>query len=143
MSSNRFWMCILISQNICMYHQNHTKHSKCEFCCYSFALIFILRNFIQKWYLLPKFFWPTHTIYTRNNMGQKCEGNCGLWVLNEILSKSIFYAHKSSLIDKKCTLSIFLVKWTKQSFSNVWLWSTLFSNVVPYFVVPIQIRKLK
>ena len=28
-----------------------------------------------------------HTIYTRNNMGQKCEGNCGLWVLNEILKK--------------------------------------------------------
>ena len=26
-----------------------------------------------------------HTIYTRNNMGQKCEGNCDLWVLNEIL----------------------------------------------------------
>ena len=27
-----------------------------------------------------------HTIYT--NMGQKCEGNCGLWVPNEILKKS-------------------------------------------------------
>ena len=29
-----------------------------------------------------------HTIYTRNNMGQKCEGNCGLWVLDEILKKT-------------------------------------------------------
>ena len=29
-----------------------------------------------------------HTIYTRNNMGQKCEGNCGLRVLNEILKKT-------------------------------------------------------
>ena len=29
-----------------------------------------------------------HTIYTRNNMSQKCEGNCGLWVLNEILKKT-------------------------------------------------------
>ena len=29
-----------------------------------------------------------HTTYTsRNNMGQKCEGNCGLWVLNEIIKK--------------------------------------------------------
>ena len=28
-----------------------------------------------------------HTIYTRNDMGQKCEGNCGLWVLNEIHKK--------------------------------------------------------
>ena len=28
-----------------------------------------------------------HTIYTRNNMGQKCEGNCGLWVLNEIIKR--------------------------------------------------------
>ena len=27
----------------------------------------------------------SHTIYTRNNMGQKCEGNCGLWVINEII----------------------------------------------------------
>jgi hypothetical protein len=26
-----------------------------------------------------------HTTYSRNNMGQKCEGNCGLWVLNEII----------------------------------------------------------
>ena len=30
----------------------------------------------------------THTIYTRNNMGQKCEGNCGLWVLTEILKET-------------------------------------------------------
>ena len=29
-----------------------------------------------------------HTIYTRNNMGHKCEGNCGLLVLNEILKKT-------------------------------------------------------
>ena len=26
-----------------------------------------------------------HTIYTRNNMCQKCEGNCGLWALNKII----------------------------------------------------------
>ena len=30
----------------------------------------------------------THTIYTINNMGQKCEGDCVLWVLNEILKKT-------------------------------------------------------
>ena len=29
-----------------------------------------------------------HTIYTRNNMGQKCEGNCGLWVLNDVLQET-------------------------------------------------------
>ena len=34
---------------------------------------------------LPKI---DHTTYSRNNMGQKCEGNCGLWVLNEILKKT-------------------------------------------------------
>ena len=28
-----------------------------------------------------------HTTYTTNNMGQKCEGNCGLWVLNEKIFK--------------------------------------------------------
>ena len=30
-----------------------------------------------------------HTTFSRNNMGQKCEGNCGLWVLNEIIKKNI------------------------------------------------------
>ena len=29
----------------------------------------------------------SHTTYSRNNMGQKCEGNCGLWVLNEIVKR--------------------------------------------------------
>ena len=29
-----------------------------------------------------------HTTYSRNNIGQKCEGNCDLWVPNEILKKS-------------------------------------------------------
>ena len=28
-----------------------------------------------------------HTIYIRNNMGQKCDGNCNLRVLNEIIRK--------------------------------------------------------
>ena len=34
-----------------------------------------------------KTFVMAHTTYSRNNMGQKCEGNCGLWVLNEIIEK--------------------------------------------------------
>ena len=29
-----------------------------------------------------------HTTYSRNIMGQKCEVNCGLWVLNEIIKKT-------------------------------------------------------
>ena len=29
-----------------------------------------------------------HTMYTRNNMGQKCEGNCGLWVPNVIIKNT-------------------------------------------------------
>ena len=28
-----------------------------------------------------------HTPYSRNIMCQKCEGNCGLWVLNEMIKK--------------------------------------------------------
>ena len=28
-----------------------------------------------------------HTAYSRNNMGQKCEGNCGLWALHEMIKK--------------------------------------------------------
>ena len=31
--------------------------------------------------------WADHTTYSRNNIGQKCEGNCGLWVLNEIIKR--------------------------------------------------------
>ena len=38
--------------------------------------------------LIGKKMEAVHTIYTKNNMGQKCEGNCGLWVLNEILKKT-------------------------------------------------------
>ena len=35
-----------------------------------------------------RFFVQTkHTTYSRNNMGQKCEGNIGLWVLNEMIKK--------------------------------------------------------
>ena len=30
-----------------------------------------------------------HTTYSRSNIGQECEGNCGLWVLNE-MSKEIY-----------------------------------------------------
>jgi hypothetical protein len=28
-----------------------------------------------------------HTTYSRNIIGKKCEGNCGLWVLNEIIKR--------------------------------------------------------
>ena len=31
--------------------------------------------------------YTTHTLYSTNNIGKKCEGNCGLWVLNEIILK--------------------------------------------------------
>ena len=27
----------------------------------------------------------SHTTYSRNNMGQKCEGNSSLWILTEII----------------------------------------------------------
>ena len=30
-----------------------------------------------------------YSTYSRNNMGQKCEGNCGLWVLNKTI-KNIY-----------------------------------------------------
>ena len=42
---------------------------------------------------IPSFFWSRileylgHTTYTRNIMGQKCESNCGLWLLNEMIKK--------------------------------------------------------
>ena len=39
-----------------------------------------------------KLYLCTQTTYSRNNMRQKCEGDCGLWVLNEIILK--IYAAK-------------------------------------------------
>ena len=40
---------------------------------------------------------PTnHTIYSRNDRGQKCEGNCGLCVLNEIIKKKNILKIKKS-----------------------------------------------
>ena len=39
-----------------------------------------------------------HTTYTRNNMGQKCEGNCGLWVLNEMFLKKYHENLKKILV---------------------------------------------
>ena len=35
------------------------------------------------------FFFFCHTTYIRNDMGQKYEGNCGLWVRNEIIIKNV------------------------------------------------------
>ena len=46
------------------------------------------RQLLKMQYTLYLCLFIYHTIYTRNNMGQKCEGNCGLWVLNEILKKT-------------------------------------------------------
>ena len=38
-----------------------------------------------------------HTTYSRNNMGQKCDGNCGLWVLNEIIFKKFAESLKKNV----------------------------------------------
>ena len=47
-----------------------------------------------------------HTIYIRNNVGQKYEGNCGLWVLNEIIRKIytpyiLFQGNQKDIMCKK------------------------------------------
>ena len=39
------------------------------------------------WHLLALSYNLSHTPYSKNNMGQKCESNCGLWVLNEMIKK--------------------------------------------------------
>ena len=43
-----------------------------------------VKNCPKKMYISCR---PIHITYSRNNMGQKCEGNCGLWVLIEIINK--------------------------------------------------------
>ena len=39
-----------------------------------------------------------HTTYSKNNMGHKCEGNRGLWVLNEII-KRIYPENLKKIVD--------------------------------------------
>ena len=43
-----------------------------------------------------------HTIYTRINMSQKCEDNCGLWVLNEISLKKYAESARGSRLGVAC-----------------------------------------
>ena len=55
----------------------------------------LLKNFFDEAVVkYTKYIWTfdiegvgKHTIYSRNNMGQKCEGNCGLLVFNETIKK--------------------------------------------------------
>ena len=46
---------------------------------------------------------PCHTTYIRNNMGQKCEGNCDLWVLNEIIKK-VYPENLKKIVGAVCEL---------------------------------------
>ena len=43
-----------------------------------------------------------HTTYTRNNIGKKCEGNCGLWVLNEMIKEKYPENLKKSRLGVTC-----------------------------------------
>ena len=63
----------------------------------------------------------SHTIYTRNNMGQKCEGDCGLWVLNEILKKTYPENLKKSWVP----FGSYLLNSTANSAKFEWKWAGL------------------
>ena len=58
----------------------------------------------------------THTAYSRNNMRQKCEGNCGLWVLNEMI-KEIYPEHlkknRGCLLNSTANPAQFEWKWAE------------------------------
>ena len=47
----------------------------------------MVNKIVKKYVCTEKEIVLIHTIYSRNKMGQKYEGNCGLWVLNEIIRK--------------------------------------------------------
>ena len=46
-----------------------------------------------------------HTAYSRNSMGQKCEDNCGLWVLNEMIKK-IYPRNLKKIVGAVCKLPV-------------------------------------
>ena len=39
-----------------------------------------------------------HTTYSRNNMRQKCEGDCGLWILKEIILKNQYPENMKKIV---------------------------------------------
>ena len=44
-------------------------------------------NYVRHALYTVKSWGPKHTTYSRNNICQKCGGDCGLWVLDEIILK--------------------------------------------------------
>ena len=71
-----------------------------------------------------------HTTYTRNNMSQKCEGICGLWVLNEIILKNLLKiwnnlwgSFGSYLLNSTANLAQFRWKWAGLATSKRLPWS--------------------
>ena len=57
-----------------------------------------------------------HTTYIRNNMSQKYEGDCGLWVLNEMI-KEIYPEHlkknRGCLLNSTTNPAQFEWKWAE------------------------------
>ena len=43
-----------------------------------------------------------HTTYSRNNMHQKCGGDCGLWIVNEVIKKKYPEKNQGSRLAVTC-----------------------------------------
>ena len=58
-------------------------------CTSAFSYLLILLNSCYRYSCchLSRFNIARHTTYIRNNVGQKCDGNCGFLVLNEMIKK--------------------------------------------------------
>ena len=66
---------------------------------------------------------PLHTTYNRNNIGQKCEGNCGLWVLNEIIKS--MYPESLKKIMGAVAFGSYLLNSTANPAQFEWKWAGL------------------
>ena len=62
-----------------------------------------------------------HTTYIRNSMGQECEGNCVLWIFNELIKK-IYPEHLKKIVGAVCELP---AKSTANPAQFEWKWAEL------------------
>ena len=63
----------------------------------------------------------SHTIYNKNNMGKKCQGNSGLWVLNEIIKRIYLENLKKSWVP----FGSYLLNRTANPAQFEWKWAGL------------------
>ena len=91
-------------------------------CTSAFSYLLILLNSCYRYSCchLSRFNIARHTTYIRNNVGQKCDGNCGFLVLNEMIKK-IYAENLKSWVP----FGSYLLNSTANLAQIEWIWAEL------------------